>query len=127
MDSPLSERQETILGLIIHEFIDTGEPIGSQTLLSPFGLSVSTATIRNEVVALPRAGLLRQPHTSSGRAPTEEGYRYFVKGLLGETELPTDEKRLISHQFYQARADVDEWMRLGASCLGPPTPGGAGG
>jgi len=117
MDEPLSERQETILGLVIHEFIDTGEPIGSQTLLTRFDLGVSSATIRNEMAALTRVGLLRQPHTSGGRAPTEAGYRYFVKVLLGETELPSDEKRLISHQFYQARADVDEWMRLAASVL----------
>lgn len=117
MENSLSERQQTILGLIIHEFIETGDPIGSQTLLSRFELGISTATIRNEMAALTRAGLLRQPHTSGGRAPTEEGYRFFVKGLLGETELPSDEKRLISHQFYQARAEVDEWMRLAASVL----------
>src|SRR3990172_1739078 len=117
MENALSERQQTILGLIVHEYIETGEPIGSQTLLSRFGLGISTATIRNEMAALTRAGLLRQPHTSGGRSPTEDGYRYFVKGLLGETELPSDEKRLISHQFYQARADVDEWMRLAASVL----------
>jgi heat-inducible transcriptional repressor len=117
VEDALSERQQAILGLIIHEFIETGEPIGSQTLLSRFDLGISTATIRNEMSSLTRAGLLRQPHTSGGRAPTEEGYRYFVKGLLGETELPSDEKRLISHQFYQARADVDEWMRLAASVL----------
>jgi len=117
MEEPLSERQETILGLIIHQYIETGEPIGSQTLLSRYDLGVSSATIRNEMAGLTRAGLLRQPHTSGGRAPTEAGYRYFVKVLLGETELPSDEKRLISHQFYQARADVDEWMRLAASVL----------
>ena len=117
MENALSERQQTILGLIIHEYIETGDPIGSQTLLSRFHLGISTATIRNEMAALTRAGLLRQPHTSGGRAPTEEGYRFFVKGLLGETELPSDEKRLISHQFYQARAEVDEWMRLAASVL----------
>src|SRR3990172_344768 len=122
MESALSERQQTILGLIVHEYIETGEPIGSQTLLSRFGLGISTATIRNEMAALTRAGLRRQPHTSGGRSPTEDGYRYFVKGLLGETELPSDEKRLISHQFYQARADVDEWIRLAASVLAHQTP-----
>jgi heat-inducible transcriptional repressor len=66
---------------------------------------------------LTRAGLLRQLHTSGGRSPTEQGYRYFVRRLLTETELPSDEKRLISHQFYQARADVDEWVHLAASVL----------
>ncbi|HET7012004.1 MAG TPA: heat-inducible transcriptional repressor HrcA [Anaerolineales bacterium] len=113
----LTERQETILALIIHEYVETGEPIGSMTLLGRYGLGVSSATIRNEMSALTHAGLLRQLHTSGGRTPTEEGYRYFVRRLLTETELPSDEKRLISHQFYQARADVDEWVRLAASVL----------
>jgi heat-inducible transcriptional repressor len=113
----LTERQETILALIIHEYVESGEPIGSKTLLGRYGLGVSTATVRNEMGALTRAGLVRQLHTSGGRSPTEEGYRYFVRRLLTETELPSDEKRLISHQFYQARADVDEWVHLAASVL----------
>jgi heat-inducible transcriptional repressor len=113
----LTERQETILALIIHDYVDTGEAIGSKTLAQRYGLGVSTATVRNDMATLTQAGLLRQLHTSGGRTPTEEGYRYFVRRLLTETELPSDEKRLISHQFYQARADVDEWVRLAASVL----------
>jgi heat-inducible transcriptional repressor len=66
---------------------------------------------------LESAGYLRQPHTSAGREPTEEGYRYFVQRIVGENELPLAERRTISHQFYQARKDVDEWMRLAASVL----------
>ncbi|MEW6568524.1 MAG: heat-inducible transcriptional repressor HrcA [Chloroflexota bacterium] len=113
----LTERQETILALVIHEYIDTAEPVGSKTLVARYNLGISPATARNEMAALTNAGLLRQPHTSAGRVPTEEGYRYFVQRLLGETELPADEKRLISHQFYQARADIEEWVRLAASVL----------
>ena len=113
----LSERQETILALIIHEYIDTAQPVGSKTLVDHFGLGVSSATVRNEMGLLTEEGMLRQPHTSAGRVPSEEGYRYFVRRLLRETELPADEKRLISHQFHQARADVDEWLRLAAAVL----------
>ncbi|HSB88853.1 MAG TPA: heat-inducible transcriptional repressor HrcA [Anaerolineales bacterium] len=113
----LTERQETILALIIHDYVETGEAIGSKTLAERYGLGVSTATVRNDMAALTQAGLVRQLHTSGGRTPTEDGYRYFVRRLLTETELPSDEKRLISHQFYQARADVDEWVRLAASVL----------
>ncbi len=113
----LSERQETILALVIHEHIDTAQPVGSKTLVEHYGLGISSATARSELGLLAEAGLLRQPHTSAGRVPTEEGYRYFVQRLLGETDLPADEKRLISHQFYQARADVEEWVRLAASVL----------
>jgi len=69
------------------------------------------------MVVLTELGYLRQPHTSAGREPTEAGYRYFVQRLLGEVELPMAEKRMISHQFYQARHDMDQWMRLSASVL----------
>jgi heat-inducible transcriptional repressor len=60
---------------------------------------------------------LRQPYTSAGRVPTEEGYRFFVRQLMGQPDLPTPTKRTIAHQFYQAGNDVDRWMRLAASVL----------
>ncbi len=113
----LTRRQETILALMIHEYIETAQPVGSKSLVTGYDMGISPATVRNEMAALTEAGLLRQPHTSAGRVPTEEGYRYFVRRLLGETDLPADEKRLISHQFHQARADVEEWVRLAASVL----------
>lgn len=113
----LSERQETILALIVHEYIDAARPVGSKRLIKKYDLGVSSATVRNEMATLSEAGVLRQPHTSAGRIPTEEGYRYFVRRLLGETELSSDEKRMINHQFHQAPADIDEWVRLSASIL----------
>jgi heat-inducible transcriptional repressor len=69
------------------------------------------------MVALTEMGYLRQPHTAAGRLPTEEGYRYFVGGLMGHPELPATTQRTITHQFYQAGTDVDRWMRLAASVL----------
>ncbi len=113
----ISERQETILALIVHDYIDTAEPVGSKRLLESYSLGVSSATVRNEMAALTDVGLLRQPHTSAGRVPTEDGYRYFVRRLLLETDLPQQEKRLISHQFHQANPDMDQWVRLAASVL----------
>lgn len=113
----LTERQETILALIVHEYIENASPVGSKRLVKKYSLEVSSATVRNEMVELNKAGFLRQPHTSAGRIPTEDGYRYFVRRLLGETELPADEQAMISHQFHQARSDIDEWVRLAASVL----------
>lgn len=113
----LSERQETLLGLVVHEYVESAQPVGSERLVDRYNLGVSSATVRNDMAALTEAGLLRQPHTSAGRVPTEEGYRYFVRQLIGDTELPAEEKRLISHQFHQARGEVDEWVRLAASVL----------
>jgi heat-inducible transcriptional repressor len=113
----LTERQETILALIIHEYVDTATPVGSKKIVTKFNLGVSPATVRNEMASLTKNGLLRQPHTSAGRVPTEMGYRYFVRRLVGEVDLPVAEKRLISHQFHQATADRAEWVRLAATVL----------
>ncbi len=113
----LTERQQSLLALIVRAYTETAKPIGSKKLLERYNLNVSSATVRNEMATLTDAGYLRQPHTSAGRVPTEAGYRYFVRGLLGDSELPNAEKRLISHQFHQAHADIEEWVRLSASVL----------
>jgi heat-inducible transcriptional repressor len=113
----LSERQKLILALVIRDYIDTAQPVGSNHLVEGYNLNVSSATVRNEMVALTDMGYLRQPHTSAGRVPSEEGYRYFVRQLMGHTELPANTKRTIVHQFYQAGQDIDRWMRLAASVL----------
>lgn len=113
----LTERQKLILALIIRDYIETAQPIGSRYLVENYNLNVSSATVRNDMLALSETGYLRQPHTSAGRIPTEEGYRFFVRQLMGHTELPSTTKRTIVHQFYQAGMDIDRWMRLAASVL----------
>jgi heat-inducible transcriptional repressor len=113
----LSDRQKLILTLVITDYIETAQPVGSGYIVDHWGLDVSSATVRNELVALTDMGYLRQPHTSAGREPTEDGYRYFVRQLMGHTDLPAPTKQTITHQFYQAGADVDLWMRLAASVL----------
>jgi len=113
----LTERQKLILALIIRDYIETAQPIGSRHLVENYNLNVSSATVRNDMLALTETGYLRQPHTSAGRIPTEDGYRFFVRQLMGHTELPSTTKRTIVHQFYQAGTDIDRWMRLAASIL----------
>jgi heat-inducible transcriptional repressor len=113
----LSNRQEFFLGLIVREYVHAAQPVGSKTLVARYALDFSPATVRNEMAALTEAGMLRQPHTSAGRVPTDDGYRYFVQRLTADADLPSAEKRMISHQFYQAQGDVDQWLRLAASVL----------
>lgn len=113
----LTDRQKLILALVIHDYIETTEPVGSQSIVKRYNLGISPATVRNAMMDLTEAGYLRQPHTSAGRVPTEEGYRYFVRQLMGHTELPANTKRTIVHQFYQAGRDLNRWMRLAASVL----------
>ena len=115
--SELTERQKTLLLLIIRDYIESAQPVGSKRLAEHYHLSLSTATIRNEMGALTEMGYLRQPHTSAGRVPTEEGYRYFVSQMMHQAELPSSIQATISHQFYQARPGVEQWMILAASIL----------
>ncbi len=113
----LSDRQQMLLSLVIREYTETAQAVSSKALVEKYNLGISSATVRNELLALTELGYLRQPHTSAGREPTEAGYRFFVQRLIGEAELPLAEQRTISHQFYQARGEVDQWMRLAASVL----------
>jgi len=105
----------------MHEHIASAEPVGSKNLVQKYKMDLSSATIRNEMVALTEAGLLRQPHTSAGRIPTEEGYRYFVGQLMSETTLPSAMRATINHQFSQMSSDIRQWMRLAASVLANQT------
>lgn len=121
----LTERQKLILALVIRDYIDSAQPVGSRHLVEQYSLVFSPATVRNELQDLTEMGYLRQPHTSAGRVPTEEGYRTFVGQLMGHTELPANEQRTIIHQFYQAGHDIDRWMRLAASVLAQHSQGAA--
>jgi heat-inducible transcriptional repressor len=113
----LTTRQRTILGLVIREYVATAIPVGSKSITEQYGLRVSSATVRNEMAYLEELGYLTHPHTSAGRVPTEQGYRYFVQQLMGEIELPLAEQRTIRHQFYQVHLDLEQWMRLAAAVL----------
>ncbi len=113
----LTERQKLILTLVVRDYIETAKPVGSKILIEHYKLDMSSATIRNEMAALTEAGYLRQPHISAGRVPTEEGYRYFVTHFVYQTDLPSATRDTITHQFYQVRQDVEQWMHLAASIL----------
>lgn len=119
----LTDRQKTLLLLIIRDYIDTAQPVGSKRLVEHYHLDLSPATIRNEMSALTEMGYLRQPHTSAGRVPTEEGYRYFVSQMMYNADLPEAVKHTISHQFHQSRAELDQWMTLAASILAHQSQG----
>ena len=123
MFQPLTDRQEHILDLVIRTYIETGMPIGSNTLVDRFEIGVSSATVRNELAALGELGYLVQLHTSAGRIPTEVGYRYFVQKLLGDFRLPVHEQQMIRHQFHQSRLDLNQWMQLAAAILSHTSQG----
>ncbi len=75
----MNERLQRILAATVQEYVKTAEPVASSTIASNYRLDVSPATIRNDMAVLEEEGYLRQPHTSSGRVPTEEGYRFYLQ------------------------------------------------
>ena len=113
----MSERRRQILKLVIQAYVETSVPVGSETLLRAYGLSVSSATVRNELAALEELGFLTHLHTSAGRIPTDAGYRYFVENLMDRTPLSATEQRTIRHQFYQIRSELDQWIQLAGAVL----------
>src|SRR5215212_250817 len=117
MVEELNERQRAILRMIVEQYVATARPVASEGLAAHYGLTVSSATIRNTMADLERLGYIAQPHTSAGRVPTDKGYRYFVGHLMGPATLSLDEQRTIQHQFHQVQMNVDEWMHLAAAVL----------
>src|SRR5258707_13670940 len=91
--SELDERKAAILRAIVEHYVDSAQPVGSQTVTQSAGLGVSAATVRNEMSVLERDGFIVQPHTSAGRVPTDHGYRYYVDHLAGAAALAPAERR----------------------------------
>ncbi|MCB0216874.1 MAG: hypothetical protein KDH92_09580 [Chloroflexi bacterium] len=117
MSPIISDRQQRILALVVQDYVDTAQPVGSLALVRRHGLSVSAATVRNELAALEDLGYLMHPHTSAGRVPTVSGYRYFVEHLMRRAELRHRERRTIRHQFHQAGLDPERWLKLSAAVM----------
>jgi len=113
----LTRRQEEILSSIVRAYTDSPEPISSKYLVEHFNLPFSSATIRNEMSVLEELGYISAPHTSAGRIPTENGYRYFVKRLITPGDISTAEKTRISDRLKTIPLASEQWMLLVASML----------
>jgi heat-inducible transcriptional repressor len=107
--SPIGEREREILTAIVETFIATGEPVGSRTLARSNREGLSSASIRNVMADLSDSGFLEQPHTSAGRIPTTEAYRYYVEKLSGQTRLSQSDENIIQDAL-SGVSDVQEFM-----------------
>ena len=106
---PPGGREREILTAIVETFIASGEPVGSRTLARSNREGLSAATIRNVMADLADAGFLEQPHTSAGRVPTAEAYRYYVEQLSGEAHLSPENQSIIQGTLAGV-TDVEEFM-----------------
>src|SRR5437899_10707669 len=108
-DPNIGNREREILTAIVETFITTGEPVGSRTLSRSNREGLSPASIRNVMADLSDAGFLEQPHTSAGRIPTTEAYRYYVEQISGKAKLDPQEESKISEAL-AGISDVQEFM-----------------
>ena len=106
---PIGEREREILTAIVETFIATGDPVGSRTLARSNREGLSPATIRNVMADLADAGYLEQPHTSAGRVPSSEAYRYYVEQLTGKASLSQEDQGIIQDSL-RGVSDVQEFM-----------------
>ncbi len=108
-DPNIGKREREVLTALVETFISTGEPVGSRTLARSNREGLSAATIRNVMADLSEAGFLEQTHTSSGRVPTTDAYRYYVEQISGNTRLAPQEESMISDSL-AGITDVQEFM-----------------
>jgi heat-inducible transcriptional repressor len=121
LQNDLSERQQVVLAAIVREYDELKSPIGSDALVRKYLPGVSAATVRNDMMTLAASGYICSTHPSSGRIPTQLGYRYYVHNLMRPAEIASAERRMIDHQFHQIESDLDQWTRLAATVLAQTT------
>lgn len=107
----LNDREELILRAIVHQYVTAAEPVGSRAIVKRFNLDISPATVRNVMADLEDAGFIQQLHTSSGRVPTDHGYRYYVDYLMRVQDITLAEKARLEQEFDARITDADQVMR----------------
>lgn len=113
----LNERKKKILQIIIEDYISSAEPVGSRTIARKYDLGLSPATIRNEMSDLELLGYLEQPHTSAGRIPSAQAYRFYVDALIGPGTLTDNDMALIDGWYNERRRNIDDIFQSTAKIL----------
>lgn len=113
----LNERKKKILQIIIEDYISSAEPVGSRTIARKYALGLSPATIRNEMSDLELLGYLEQPHTSAGRIPSAQAYRFYVDALIEPGTLTDNDMALIDGWYNERRRNIDDIFQSTAKIL----------
>lgn len=113
----MNTRQKKVLASIVELYTETALPVSSQGLLARFSFDVSSATLRNDMVALEEEGYLYQPHISAGRIPTDKGYRFYVEEMMGDQELSREEQMRLKQELLMMQAKQTRLSRTTAKLL----------
>lgn len=117
MFDDLTDRQHLVLRFLVEEYVASGRPVGSKTLVESYPLGVSSATVRNELALLERLGYIQHPHRSAGGVPTDRGYRVYVERYAQRANLSSGDQLMIRHQFKQVETQIEAWLQLSAAVL----------
>lgn len=113
----LDKRKKEILQAVIDEYINTAEPVSSATLVNKYGLDYSSATVRNELAELEDKGYLDKPHTSSGRVPSEKGYRFYVDELINDEDISLEEIKYIQNKLSTKVNEIEDLTKIATTTL----------
>jgi heat-inducible transcriptional repressor len=105
-----TDRRAAVLRAIVEEYVQTAQPVASQSIAQTRSLGVSSATVRNDMTQLERDGYIHQPHTSAGRVPTDLGYRYFVDHFADAAALPVPQRRAVADFFATAHSALEDLL-----------------
>lgn len=119
--SSLSSRQTELLELIVKDFIETAEPVGSVNLVKKYNLSYSGATVRNEMQSLIKEGFLKKTHTSSGRVPTSLGLKFYIEQMMKEKPIPVLQEVAMKQRLYDKRFALEHMLRQAVLALSEAT------
>jgi heat-inducible transcriptional repressor len=117
----LNPRQLKILKTIVEEHIQTGAPVGSETLDKKYNLGVSPATIRNEMAFLTEQGFLAQPHTSAGRIPSNKALKFYIKQLMEEKQLSVADEVAAKEKVWDSRHELGKVLSQATQMLAKKT------
>lgn len=113
----LDNRKKKILQAIVEEYIETAEPVSSKALVEKHGIDYSSATIRNDMAELEKIGLIDKPHTSSGRVPSAQGYRYYVDELVNYNNISIQEIKYIQNRLEEKINQIEDLTKIATSTL----------
>lgn len=113
----IGDRKQLILQAIIEDYINTAEPVGSRTISKKYLTAISPATIRNEMADLEEMGYIEQPHTSSGRIPSDKGYRIYVNQILEQQKIIEMHQEFIKTEFFDTLGEIDRLIKHASKLL----------
>lgn len=108
----LSEKSEEILKMVVNEYVENAQPVGSRHIFDKYDYSASTATIRNIMAELEQDGYLTHPHTSAGRIPTETGFKYWLDNFFNSASLGVNEKKILNNTSLKTRQQIKDSAKI---------------